>query len=152
MATGAGGRLIREYLGTDGVSLDGITSTTDTTLSFEAVEVPEGYQASFIMDIDAYATTDATFSVQYSHDNSNYHQLYWDEASAAAVQKALTVTTDLGAHILTFINPFVDNPNVTTSTKFRVQLITDGSNTDLTLGDCYFTVGPPVKGAVFETL
>ena len=152
MAVGAGGRVVREYLGTDGVSLDGITSTTDTTLSFEAVIVPEGYQATFMMDIDAFATTEATFSIQYAHDGTNYDQFYWDEAGAAAAQKALTVTTDIGAHQLTLINPYVDNPNNALPGKFRVQLITDAANTDLTLGDCYLTIGPPIKGAVFETL
>ena len=155
MAVGPGGREVREYWqgGTlSGVSLDGITSTTNTTLSFEAVIVPEGFQATFMMDIDAYATTDATFSIQYAHDGTNYVQFYWDEAGVSAAQKALTVTTDIGAHQLTIINPYVDNPNNANPAVFRVQLITDGTNTDLTLGDCYLTIGPPIKGAVFETL
>jgi hypothetical protein len=153
MAIGAGGRVVRELLGTDGATLDGITSTTNTTISTESVIVPEGYQAIFIMDVDAYATTTATFSVKYTHDNSNYHQFYWDEGSQTAATVAITDTTaDLGAHMISIINPFVDNPNLTTSVKFRVDLETDGVNTDLTLGDCYLTIGPPIKGAVFETL
>jgi hypothetical protein len=155
MAVGPGGRVIKELLGTDGVSLDGITSTTDTTVSTESIRVPEGFQAIFVMDVDAYATTTATFSVKYTHDGgSNWHQFYWDEGSQTAATVAISdTTTDLGAHQISIINPFTTNPNTSIGeTLFRVDVETDGVNTDLTLGDCYVTVGPPIKGAVFETL
>jgi hypothetical protein len=149
MAVGPGGRVVAELLGTDGATLDAITSTTDTTVSTESIRVPEGFQVAFVVDFDAWATAALTASVKYTHDGSTYHQFYWDEASATAATFAVTA---VGAKILQIINPFVDNPNVDTSVLFRVDFETDGADTDVTFGDCYYTVGPPVKGAVFETL
>jgi hypothetical protein len=149
MAIGAGGRVVRVLLGTDGATLDGITSTTNTTVSTETITVPEGFQACFVLDIDTYTTAALTASVKYTHDNSNYHQFYWDEGSQTAATFAVTA---IGSTVLQLINPFVDNPNVTTSLGFRVDFETDTSDTNVVFGDCYVTVGPPIKGAVFETL
>jgi hypothetical protein len=149
MAIGAGGRVVKVLLGTDGATLDAITSTTDTTVSTESIRVPEGFQACFVLDFDAWATAALTASVKYTHDDSTWHQFYWDEASATAATFAVT---EVGQKILQVINPFVDNPNLTTSVMFRVDFETDTADTDVTFGDCYVTIGPPIKGAVFETL
>lgn len=158
MATGPGGRRIRELLDTNGNTFDGITSTTNTTVSTESIEVPEGFQASFIIDVDTFTTADVTASVKVTHDDSNYHQFYWDEASATAATAAIAVdSSDLGYHILTIINPFTVNPNepsesAVSATKFRVDLETDTSDSSIAYGKCFYTIGPPIKGGVFETL
>jgi hypothetical protein len=138
---GSGGRIARPLLTSGGADFDGITSTTDTTVSSESVYVPEGYQCTFVIDVDAFTTAAITAAVQFTLDGSesspNWMDFYWDRASATAATVALAAT---GYKTLRFINPFPSDPDG--NILFRLALKTDGADSSAAYGDCFLFVNP----------
>lgn len=138
----SGGRVFRPLLEEGGADFDGITSTTDTTISSEAVFVPEGYQVIFVMDIDTYTTAALTQSIQFTLNGQDatpdWHDYYWDRASATAATSALTV---VGHQVpMRAVNPFPTDP--TGNIQWKLALKSDGSDTVVIFGDSFLMVVP----------
>jgi hypothetical protein len=144
-----GGRDYAELLSGD-ATLDGITSTTDTTISTEAIEVPEGWVGLFVIDVDAFTTAAVTASVKVAFDGgTEFNQFYFDGQSATAATVALAAA---GAYTLKILNPFPYIAASGTDGKvvFRVDMETDGADSSLEYGKCFYAVAPRVQGALLE--
>jgi hypothetical protein len=145
-----GGRDYAKLLNSSGVDFDGLTSTTNTTVSSESIEVPEGWVGIFVIDVDAHTTAAATASVKVAFDGgTEWNQFYFDRA---ALTKAEVTLAAAGAYMLKFINPFpfVGAKGTDGKVVFRVDLETDGSDTSVEYGDCFYAVAPRVQGALLE--
>ncbi len=146
---GRGGRAFGQLLNDSGLTFDGITSTTNTTLSTQDVMIPEGWVGTFVIDVDAW-TTAGTASVSVSFDGgTNDNAFYYDRASATASTVSLAAT---GAYVLRVLNPFPEGFDQANTISFSVKFTTNASNTTYELGKCWFAVAPPVVGAVTEDL
>jgi hypothetical protein len=134
----SGGRISRPLLDSNGADFDGITSTTDTNYQSESVYIPECYQATFIIDVDAATAANVVARVQYTLDGgTNWNGYYWDRASATASTVNLTAT---GYSTLRVVNPFPCSADG--NIRWRVQFEPDGDNADIAMGDCYLMMGP----------
>ena len=135
----SGGRISRPLLDSNGADFDGITSTTDTTVNSESVYVPECYQATFIIDVDAWTTDDVEAKVQFTLDaGTNWNNFFWDRGSATA--STIGLDTAVGYRALRFVNPFPCSADG--NIRFRLSLVPDGADANLVYGDCYLMMGP----------
>ena len=144
-----GGRDYAELLSSN-ATLDGITSTTDTTVSTETIEVPEGWVGMFVIDVDAFTTAAVTASVKVAFDGgTEWTQFYFDGLAATAATVALAAA---GAYTLKIINPFPFVGAKSTDGKivFRVDLETDAADSSLEYGKCFYAVAPRIQGALLE--
>jgi hypothetical protein len=148
-----GGRDYAKLLNSSGVDFDGLTSTTNTTVSSESIKVPEGWVGMFIIDIDANTTATVTASVKVAFDGgTEWNQFYFDHKALSAAAVTIGAATDVSGRLLRFINPFPDIgvSGAIGDVLFRVDLETDGSDSSAEYGDCFYAVAPRVQGAVLE--
>jgi hypothetical protein len=145
------GREYAQLLSSGGVTLDGITSTTNTTVSSEAIKVPEGYVGIFVLDVDTFTTGDVTAKVKVAFDGGTEWNTFWHDRAATT---AATATLDAaGAKMIRILNPFPDiavDDGTVGDVVFRVDLEADGADSNMAYGKCFYAVAPRVQGALLE--
>ena len=148
-----GGRDYAELLTSTGVTFDGLTSTTNTTVSSEAIEIPEGWVGIFVIDIDANTTADVTASVKVAFDGgTEWNQFYFDNRALTAASVTIGAATVVQGRLLRVINPFpfIGAKGTDGKVVFRVDMETDGADSSAEYGKFFYAVAPRVQGAVLE--
>ena len=148
-----GGRDYAELLTSTGVTFDGLTSTTDTTVSSEAIKIPEGWVGIFVVDIDANTTATVTASVKVAFDGgTEWNQFFFDQKAQSAAEVTIGAATVVTGRLLKVLNPFPDIgvSGAVGDVLFRVDMESDGADSSAEYGKFFYAVAPRVQGAVLE--